>query len=172
MPCRLSSKFSIIKKTEDLSTNSLILACKIIFSEYGPPNKIMSDTGGNFMPDKFEKFHKKVKVECTTSSSYHHQSNGQAKACIKLMKRMLKKCHNINSDAHIALLQISTMPVGPGLSSPVMLLINCPTMGIMPIVNRLLINLNNDDEHNEALVKRQTKMILSMILLEIILLFP
>ena len=29
------SKFPAIKKTEDLLTNSLILACKIIFLEYG-----------------------------------------------------------------------------------------------------------------------------------------
>ena len=27
----------------------------------------------------------------------------------------------------------------------------------MPIVNRLLINSNNDDEHYEALINRQTK---------------
>ena len=27
----------------------------------------------------------------------------------------------------------------------------------MPIINRLLVNSNNDDEHYEALVKRQTK---------------
>ena len=31
------SKFPIIKKPEDLSADSLILTCKIIFSEYGIP---------------------------------------------------------------------------------------------------------------------------------------
>ena len=35
------SKFPFIKKTEDLSTKSLILVCKIIFSEYGLPKKIL-----------------------------------------------------------------------------------------------------------------------------------
>ena len=37
------SKFPIIKKIEDLSADSLILACKFIFSEYRIPNRIMSD---------------------------------------------------------------------------------------------------------------------------------
>ena len=43
------SKFLIIKKTEDLSAESLILMCKVIFAEHGLPNKIMTDSGGNFI---------------------------------------------------------------------------------------------------------------------------
>ena len=42
------SKFPIINKAEDLSANSFILMCKVIFAEYGVPKKIMSDAGGNF----------------------------------------------------------------------------------------------------------------------------
>ena len=41
------SKFAVIKKREDLSADSLILTCKSIFSEYGLPKEIMSETGGN-----------------------------------------------------------------------------------------------------------------------------
>ena len=47
------SKFPIIKKTENLSADSLILLCKVSFAEYGLPKKIMSDPGGNFISDKF-----------------------------------------------------------------------------------------------------------------------
>ena len=47
------NKFSIIKKTEDVSAHSLILTCKVIFAEYRLPKKIMSDSGGNFVSDKF-----------------------------------------------------------------------------------------------------------------------
>ena len=36
--------------------DSLILACKVIFSEFGLPKKIMSDAGGNFISDKFKEF--------------------------------------------------------------------------------------------------------------------
>ena len=51
LPCRLSQQVSICKKAEDLSTDSLILACKIIFSEHGFLKKIMSYAGGNFISD-------------------------------------------------------------------------------------------------------------------------
>ena len=45
-------KVLVIKKMEDLSADNLILACKIIFSEYGLPKKIMSDAGSYFMSEK------------------------------------------------------------------------------------------------------------------------
>ena len=48
------SKFPIIKKAEDLSADSLILTCKVIFAEYRIPKKVMSDAGGSFISDKFK----------------------------------------------------------------------------------------------------------------------
>ena len=45
------SKFPVIKKTQDISADSLILTCKIVFSEYSLPRKIMSDAGSNFISD-------------------------------------------------------------------------------------------------------------------------
>ena len=61
-------KFPLIKNTKDLSADSLILACKIIFFKYGLPRKLMSDAGGNFISEKFEKFCKKLNIECTAAS--------------------------------------------------------------------------------------------------------
>ena len=43
------SKFPIVKKAEDMSADSSILASKTIFSEFGLPKKIMSDMGDNFI---------------------------------------------------------------------------------------------------------------------------
>ena len=47
------SKFSMIKRLEGLSAENLINAVKVIFVEYGIPHKIMSDTGTNFLSDRF-----------------------------------------------------------------------------------------------------------------------
>ena len=43
------SKFPIEKRAEDMSAESLIIICKVMFSEYGLPKKIMYDAGGNFI---------------------------------------------------------------------------------------------------------------------------
>ena len=84
------TKFPVIKKMEDLSTDSLILTCKIIFAEFGLPKNIMSDSGVNLISDKFKTFCRNLNTEQTISLSYHHQSNGQGEACIKLIKQTLK----------------------------------------------------------------------------------
>ena len=68
-----------------------------------------------------------------------------------------QRCHNTNSDIHLALLQIRVRPLGPELPSPARLLFNHPTRGIMPIINRILLSMDDDDEYHEALVEKQTK---------------
>ena len=84
------SKFPAIKRMEGLSTGSLITTTKVIFVEYGIPCKLMSDAGTNFISDKFRKFCSRLNIEQAVSSAYHHQSNGQVKACIKFIKETLK----------------------------------------------------------------------------------
>ena len=84
------SKFPNVKRAEDMSVESLILACKVIFSKYGLTKRIMSDAGGNFISDKFRQFCKCMNIEQVTSSSYHHQINSQVEVCIKLMKGTIK----------------------------------------------------------------------------------
>ena len=84
----------------------------------------------------------------------------------------LNKCCDTKSDIPLALLQFKTLPLGPGLPNPSTLLLNCPSRGIIPIINRVPISIDNDDEHHKALGKRQTKMRRNMILPKIILSFP
>ena len=152
------SKFPVIKKTENLSADSLILMCKVIFAEYRLPKKKMSDSGSNFVSDKFKTFCKSLNIEQAFSLAYHHLSNGHVEACIKFGKHTLKKCFDSKGDPHIALLQICMTPLGQVLPSPATVLFNCPIRGIMPMINRPTVGRDNDEEHYEALIKRQTKM--------------
>ena len=63
---------------------------------------------------------------------------------------MLQYYHN--SDTYLALLQVTSIPIKPGLPSPATLLFN--HLHIRGI-NRVSINANNDNEDFEALVERQ-----------------
>ena len=149
------SKFPIIKKAENLSADSLLLTCKVIFVEYRIPKKIMSDVGDNFISDKFKTFCKSPNIAQVFSSSYHHQSNGQVEACTKFVKCTLKICFDSRGDPHISLLQIPVTPPGQGLPSPVTML-NHSIRGILPVINRPLVGIDNDQEHYEVIVKRKT----------------
>ena len=120
------SKFPIIMKKENQSADSLIMICKIFFSEYRLPTKIMSDVGGSFISDKLKTFCTNLNIEVAVLSSCHHQCKGQVEACIQFSKWTLKKCFDTQSNPYIALLLIRSTPPGPGLSSPVTLLFNHP----------------------------------------------
>ena len=80
----------------------------------------------------------------------------------QICKAYYQKCTDTKSDIHIALLQIRSTLLGPGLQSPATLLFNHPIRGTMPIINRLPISTykdddddDDDDDHNETSVKRQ-----------------
>ena len=75
------SKFPIIKKTEE-------------------------DLSGGSFQIKFKTYCKSLNIQQEFSSSYHHQSNGQVEACIKLVKHILMKSFDTKGDPNIALLQI------------------------------------------------------------------
>ena len=151
------SIFPIIKKVEDLSADSLILTCKVIFAECRIPKKLMSDSGSNLISDKFKTFCKSLNIEQSFLSSYHHQSNGQVEAWIKFIKCTLKKCFDSRVDPYIVLLQIHMTPLGQGLSSPATMLFTHLIRGIMPIINRPPVGKDNDQEHYEVIIKRQMK---------------
>ena len=70
------------------------------------PEKIMSDAGTNFVSDRFQQFCKTINVEQAISLAYHHQNNGQVKACIKFIKCTFKKCAESGRDINMALLLI------------------------------------------------------------------
>ena len=136
---------------------SLIATTKVIFVEYGIPCRLISDTGINFVSDKFRRFCTQLNIEQALSSTYHHQSNGQVKACIKFIKCTLKKCANSGGDIHMVLLQIHTTPLGQGLLRLATLLFNNLVCGVMPVIDRKPIGGDNDDEHHSKLVHRQYK---------------
>ena len=57
----------------------------------------------------------------------------------------------------MTLLQIRTITLGQGLSSPAALQFNHPVCGIMSVIDRKLISVDIDDEHHEKLMHRQGK---------------
>ena len=157
------SKFPIIKKAEDLSTDSLILAHKIIFSEYGLLKKIMSDAGSIFVSDRCKQFYKNLNTEQATSSSYYHQSNGPIEVCIKFMKCTFKQCTDTKTVIHIALMQIRATPLEPGLPSTATLLFKHSIEGIMQIIDCqftkiLMMNIIKHQSVDKQEMKRTKKL--------------
>ena len=89
--------------------------------------------------NKFKTFCQKMNIEQGIASSYNHQSNGQAEVCNKYLKRTMKQCIETIKDINVALLQIKSTPIRPGLPSPVTILINRQIQGIFYEVQPITI---------------------------------
>ena len=103
----------------------------------------MSDAG-----TKLWKFWKSINVKQAVLLAYHHQSNGQIKACIKFIKQTFKICANCGGDTNMALLQICTTPLGQGLLSLATLMFNQQVCSIMPVLNQKSIGKDYDDKYD------------------------
>ena len=57
----------------------------------------------------------------------------------------------------MALQQIRTTPLGQGLPRSATLLFNHPVCSIMPVIDRKLISIDNDDKHQKDIAHRQGK---------------
>ena len=72
--------FPVVKRTVSLSANGLVYAGKMTFAEFGLPQKIISNVGTNFTSETFREFCRKLNIQQSTMSSYHHQNNSQVEA--------------------------------------------------------------------------------------------
>ena len=54
---------------------------------------------------------------------------------------------------YMALLQVSSTMMGPGLPSPTALLFNRPARGLLPIFSRPPVLFDSDESNNTALVE-------------------
>ena len=145
------SKFTIIKRLEELSAESLITTIKVKFSKYGIPQKLMSDAVTNFVSDKFQQCCKTINVEQAVSLANHQTGQIVYQIC----KTYIQKCANSGNDINMALLQIHTTLLGQGLMSPATLMFNRQAHGIMPVLDHRPIRYDCDDEHDSKLLDRQ-----------------
>ena len=92
---------------------------------------------------------------------YHHhtshQRNGQAETCIEFVKKKIDmiKCHETNKDINLALLQITSPPIGPGIPNPARKFFYRPIGGISLKVNRSPLFYDYDEDQWDMLKARQ-----------------
>ncbi|XP_062538408.1 uncharacterized protein K02A2.6-like [Armigeres subalbatus] len=112
------SDFFEVNRLNDLSPDSVIIACKQNFSRYGVPQRVVTDNGTNFSSHKMKKFAADWDFELTSSSPHHQQANGKAEAAVKIAKHLMKKAEESGNDFWYALLHWRNIPNKIG-SSPV-----------------------------------------------------
>lgn len=128
------SKYPEVRQLEDIQSNTIINACKAIFSGHGVPEIVRSDNGTQFSSQNFASFAKTYKFKHVTSSPRYPQSNGQAEAAVKIVKNILKKC----DDPHLGLLAYRNTPLAGLKASPAQLLMGRSLRTTVPTIPKKL----------------------------------
>uniref|UniRef100_A0A8B9JGI8 Integrase catalytic domain-containing protein n=1 Tax=Astyanax mexicanus TaxID=7994 RepID=A0A8B9JGI8_ASTMX len=87
------------------------------FWRFGLPEKIISDNGPCFRSEQFQKYCELFEIHQTTTSPYHHQSNGRVERAIQTVRSILKKCKT-DADITLAILAYLHTPISADLPSP------------------------------------------------------
>ena len=114
----------------------------------------MLDAGTHFISKKIENICRWLSIHHAVSSSYNHQSNRQAEACIKFVKWTFKNVLRI-------MLTYMWLYCSPNqyqwLPSPATILSKRPTKGVLPKFYRQQVLCNNDENNLIALLERQSQ---------------
>lgn len=132
------SKFVELRKLNSLTTDSVIVILKEIFSRQGIPNIVFSDNGPQFSSEQFAKFSETYDFAHHTSSPRYPQSNGMAERTIQTVKLILKKCVLDKKDPYLAMLEYRNTPISNGLPSPSQILNSRRLRGIIPVTDKVL----------------------------------
>ena len=130
-----TSRYPIICKLTSMAAQHVIGHLKVIFSEYGWPNTIVSDNGPCYLAEAFTKTMQEYRVNHITSSPHYPQSDGLAEKFVQTVKSLFYKASKEGSDLYKALMIYCNTPLTSNLQSPMQILQNRTTRSQLPMSN-------------------------------------
>ena len=149
------SKFIIVCKVSDHSSECTVANFLQIFSEFGVPDEICCDRGTNFTSQLFLSFCKGLDIKLSFSSAYHHSGN-PAERAVRIIKNIMKKCARTKTNWRLGLLEYLCTPLSEKLSSPAELLATHWYKGLQPTLHaRLLPQYTAAENNKDELISRK-----------------
>ena len=112
------SKFLIVRKLPNSTSNAVITELGLIFMEFGKPLILCSDNGPCYALQEFQFFMKDWNIKSITSSPYFHQSNGLAESMVKTSKNLIEKSLQLNKPWFYLLQEHRITPISENIPSP------------------------------------------------------
>ena len=108
---------------------------KLIFSEYGWPDTLVSDNGPCYASEVFTKIMQEYNVNHITSLPHYPQSNGLAEKFVQIVKNLFHKAREEGADLHNALMIYRNTPLSSNLQSPMQMLQSRTVRSQLPMSN-------------------------------------
>ena len=142
------SKFIVVCKVSDHSSEQTVATFIQIFSELGVPDAIHCDRGTNFTSQLFLSFCKGLDVKLLFSSAHHHSGN-PAERAVRIIKNIMHKCTHTKTNWRLGLLEYLCTPLSARLGSPAELLATCLYKGLQPTLCARLLPQSTVAESNK-----------------------
>ena len=95
-----TSQFPIVHKLNSMTTQHVINHFKLIFSEYGWPDTLVSDNVPCYASEAFTKIMQEYNVNHITSLPHYPQSNGLAEKFVQIVKNLFHKAREEGALLH------------------------------------------------------------------------
>lgn len=105
-----SDFFDVTKLGTTSTTSKIISVCKRLFSCFGQPKQMRTDSDPRYLSHEFKTFCSEWDIQHDVSEPHHHQANGKAESAVKIAKRLLKKSETAGEDFELALLEWRNTP--------------------------------------------------------------
>ena len=142
------SKFIVVCKVADHSSEHTVAAFLQVFSEFGVPDSVCCNRGTNFTAQLFLSFCKGLEIKLSFSSVYHHSGN-PAERAVHIIKNIMNKCANTNTNWRLGLLEYLCSPLSARLASPAKLLATHRYKGLQLTLRTRLIPQSTIAESNK-----------------------
>ena len=117
-----TSRFPIGRDLKSMSAQHVTEHFRLIFSEYGWPDTLVSDNGPCYVAETFTYLMKEYAVNHITSSPHYPQSNELAEKFIQIVKNLFYKVKDEGTDIYKCLMIYCNTPIESTSKSPMQML--------------------------------------------------
>ena len=129
------SRFPVVHKLMSTTAQQVANQMKLVFSEYGWPETIVSDNGPCYSAETFTKLMTDYSVNHITSSPHYLQLNGLAEKYVQLVKNLFYKAQEEGTDLYKSLMIYRNTLLSNKLQSPMQILQSWTTRTQLPMAN-------------------------------------
>ena len=130
-----TSHFLIVCKLNSMTSQHVINHFKLIFSEYGWPDTLISDNGPCYVSEAFTKIMQEYNVNHIISSPHYPQSNGLAEKFVQIVKNLFHEAKEEGADLFKALMIYRNTLLSSNLQSPMQMLQSRTVRSQLPMSN-------------------------------------
>ena len=130
-----TSQYPVVCKLTSLTGKHIANHIKLIFSEYGWPETLVSDNGPCYTLEIFTNLMVQYSVNHITSSAHYQQSNGLAEKYVQIVKNLFHKAKEEGKDLYQCLMIYHNTPLLNTLQSLMQFLTSRSARSSLPMSN-------------------------------------